>query len=264
MISFIGSDIGGTLTNKEGKISEFTGKVLQSLTLPFCFVTGYNRHISFDYVRQSGMTEYYLIVASGAFVYKGTEKLYSLFLDRELVPEIVEFGLEHRCVVRIFCEDDYAYCKIPPQYNREIKRWDHAIYRKFDQSIDKLPAPVVQIGYFEPEEAVNDFFPEAQNKFGDACFKGSLLLGGTHRWVEFNHPIAKKHLVFPKLIQDLGHRIEDTMYCGDNYNDIELLGMVGMPVVVGDAPAEVKALAKLITLPSYEDGIALFLGGGQG
>jgi hydroxymethylpyrimidine pyrophosphatase-like HAD family hydrolase len=232
--------------------------ILRSLTVPFCFVTGYNRHVSFDYAEQSTMTDYYLIVASGAFVYKNKEKLSSLLLDQKLVPEIVEFGLKHGCAVRIFCEDDFAYCKIPPGYNREIRRWDRDIYRRFDEPLNELPAPVVQIGYFEPEEIVNEFFDEAHQKFGNSCFKGSLLLGGTHRWVEFNHPDAKKHIAFPRLLKDLGYNLDEAMYCGDNYNDIELLQMVRTPVVVGDAPPGVKALAKYVTLPSYENGIAMF------
>lgn len=51
--------------------------------------------------------------------------------------------------------------------------------------------------------------------------------------------------------------LEEVMAFGDNYNDIDLLQAVGKGVAVGNARAEVKAIANEITLPGIEDGVAL-------
>jgi HAD superfamily hydrolase (TIGR01484 family) len=43
---------------------------------------------------------------------------------------------------------------------------------------------------------------------------------------------------------------------GDNYNDMEMLGAVGMGVAVGNARSEVLAIADFITSTNKEDGVA--------
>ncbi len=45
------------------------------------------------------------------------------------------------------------------------------------------------------------------------------------------------------------------MYIGDNYNDIELLKIVGYPVVMANAPEEVKIFGKYITSSNNEGGV---------
>ncbi|GAA0879889.1 Cof-type HAD-IIB family hydrolase [Algoriphagus jejuensis] len=53
--------------------------------------------------------------------------------------------------------------------------------------------------------------------------------------------------------------MEDVIAFGDNYNDIDLLQSVGWGVAVGNARAEVKAVAKEVTLHHKEDGVAATL-----
>jgi Cof subfamily protein (haloacid dehalogenase superfamily) len=53
--------------------------------------------------------------------------------------------------------------------------------------------------------------------------------------------------------------LNDVIAFGDNYNDIELLREAGHGVAVSNAKAEVKAVAKEITVDSKEDGVAIVL-----
>lgn len=53
--------------------------------------------------------------------------------------------------------------------------------------------------------------------------------------------------------------MESVIAFGDNYNDIDLLQSVGWGVAVGNARAEVKAVAKEISLHHKEDGVAVAL-----
>jgi Cof subfamily protein (haloacid dehalogenase superfamily) len=53
--------------------------------------------------------------------------------------------------------------------------------------------------------------------------------------------------------------MESVIAFGDNYNDIDLLQSVGWGVAVGNARAEVKAVAKEVTLHHKEDGVAATL-----
>lgn len=54
----------------------------------------------------------------------------------------------------------------------------------------------------------------------------------------------------------LGIGTEEMMAAGDSPNDIEMLKTVGLPVAVGNAEEEVKAVAKYIAPTNHEDGVA--------
>ena len=61
------------------------------------------------------------------------------------------------------------------------------------------------------------------------------------------------------LAHEYDFGIESVIAFGDNYNDIDLLQSVGWGVAVGNARAEVKAVAKEVTLHHKEDGVAATL-----
>jgi Cof subfamily protein (haloacid dehalogenase superfamily) len=48
-----------------------------------------------------------------------------------------------------------------------------------------------------------------------------------------------------------------TMALGDSFNDISMLGVAGLGVAMGNAPPEVRAVARALTLPNTQDGAAL-------
>ncbi len=258
MVKIVGSDIGGTLTNKENRISPLTKRVIHSLPVPFCFITGFNRYIAFKYFDMVGKEDAYMIAQNGAFIYQGRKLLMYSLLDKRFVKEIVNFGLKYNCIARVFCTDNNVYCFIPDGYSEERLRWDTPIYKVFDKSVEELPADVIQIGFFEKLEKINRVKKEAYERFGDIVMEGPLLYG-THQWLEFNNPAAKKHIAFKKLLDYLKIDIKDAMYCGDNYNDIELLKIAGLSVVVGDAPEDVKKVADRVVDAGYNDGVAKFL-----
>ncbi len=61
------------------------------------------------------------------------------------------------------------------------------------------------------------------------------------------------------LAHEFDFGMEEVIAFGDNYNDIDLLQSVGWGVAVGNARAEVKAVAKEVTLHHKEDGVAATL-----
>jgi hypothetical protein len=53
-----------------------------------------------------------------------------------------------------------------------------------------------------------------------------------------------------------GLRREEVMAIGDNYNDIEMLEFAGVPVIMGNADAELKQNGWATTLSNEQDGVA--------
>lgn len=53
--------------------------------------------------------------------------------------------------------------------------------------------------------------------------------------------------------------LEQTVAFGDNYNDLEMLSAVAFPIVMGNAPQEIKEKYATVTLDNNSDGIAYAL-----
>jgi hydroxymethylpyrimidine pyrophosphatase-like HAD family hydrolase len=61
------------------------------------------------------------------------------------------------------------------------------------------------------------------------------------------------------MLNDYGFDKAEALSFGDNYNDLAMLKYTGMSVAMGNAPADVKAVAKAVTLSNNDSGIAAFL-----
>ncbi len=73
-------------------------------------------------------------------------------------------------------------------------------------------------------------------------------------------PGCSKGSAIGRLAATLGVRQQEIMAIGDNYNDVEMLNFAGQPVLMGNAPAELKDRAEgrgwMITGTNDDDGVA--------
>ena len=70
------------------------------------------------------------------------------------------------------------------------------------------------------------------------------------------HPECSKASALQLVASRLGINSGEIMAVGDNYNDLPLLASVGTPVVMGNAPDDLKRLGFHVTLSNDEDGLA--------
>ena len=80
------------------------------------------------------------------------------------------------------------------------------------------------------------------------------------RWHEFSMDVlplgGSKAMGIEKFIEKKGFTKDQVYAFGDNLNDIEMLQYVGHGVAMGNAPDEVKKVARYVTKDVSEDGIA--------
>jgi Cof subfamily protein (haloacid dehalogenase superfamily) len=78
-------------------------------------------------------------------------------------------------------------------------------------------------------------------------------------------PGCSKGSAIERLASTLGIRREEIMAIGDNYNDVEMLKYAGQPVLMGNAPPELLARARIygwsVTATNDQDGVALSING---
>ena len=74
--------------------------------------------------------------------------------------------------------------------------------------------------------------------------------------LEIGGATTSKAAALRELEHILDVRPEEMMAIGDSPNDVAMLRLAGMPVAVGNAKDEVKAVAKYVTAANHEDGVA--------
>lgn len=62
------------------------------------------------------------------------------------------------------------------------------------------------------------------------------------------HGVSSKGSVLEKICRDFGVDLENTLYVGNDINDIEALKLVGVPVAVADAYPEILPFVKYQTI----------------
>ena len=70
-----------------------------------------------------------------------------------------------------------------------------------------------------------------------------------------NEEATKKHAI-EKLLKMLKVKKEEVIGIGDSFNDLPLLNSVGLKIVVGNAPEELRKIADYIAPSLEEDGVA--------
>ncbi|HEY9596425.1 MAG TPA: HAD family hydrolase [Cyanophyceae cyanobacterium] len=74
---------------------------------------------------------------------------------------------------------------------------------------------------------------------------------------EATHPGANKGIAVRYLAEEmLGLEAKNVMTIGDNFNDVEMLEYAGLGVAMGDAPADVQAIAQWVAPSVEQDGAA--------
>lgn len=58
------------------------------------------------------------------------------------------------------------------------------------------------------------------------------------------------------LAEKLGIHMDEVIGVGDNYNDVEMIQQAGLGVAMGNAPADIQALARYVTRTNREHGVA--------
>lgn len=102
-----------------------------------------------------------------------------------------------------------------------------------------------------------DGLEQLRTDLGDAFLvvPGSVPLPGGSNG-EINERDTTKGSAIQLLLDHLGIDVADAIAVGDSWNDIEMFQVCGVAVAMGNAHAELKALADFVTTDVLDDGIA--------
>lgn len=114
---------------------------------------------------------------------------------------------------------------------------------------------LLRVVAFTSEEAIQPLLPEIAAL--DCCWH--VIKRGSYDCAELSimPPGCSKASGVAALATYYHIPLAQVMALGDNYNDLEMLSLVGWGVAMGQAPAAVQAAAKAVTTTNLEEGVAL-------
>jgi len=251
----VASDIGGTLSRDIHTMPLFTANVLNRLTeinIPVVLITGYNYNTTMNFV--STLNQKVLLMPQNGSLCVKEKKLvweYQIpkpeakalydYLDKNNLPVIIYKG-KHEDFKNYYV----SHRKLPLSY----------AFQKIDRLEDF--ENITGISTLLPDEMAKIVKGKIEGIVGDT-FKVIYTREAKGSWLEVVHTEVRKDLALKRLCEEIAIPLSEVIYFGDNFNDREILRIVGYPVVVENALPELKMEIRTIVKSVTEEGVALYL-----
>ena len=255
-------DIDGTLTNSKKEITQRTKnaiietmkrghKVMLASGRPTYGMHRYEKELE---LKENG--GFLLSFNGGRIIDCATGRvIYQKTLPGEVIPVLYEFAVSHDCGLITYQNENIIlgtrmdeYIGIESRINgMEVKKVDNFVeYVNFDVNKCLMTA--------EPERA-EQYEKMLQEKLGDVL---SIYRSDPY-FIEIMPKNIDKASSLDRMLSSVGLYRENTICCGDGYNDISMLQYAGIGVAMANAQEKVKESADFITKSNDKDGIVVVI-----
>ena len=264
-IRLLAIDIDGTLLNPQKQITPRTREAIRAAREAGIIVTlaTARRYRNTAPIATELDVDIPLVLCDGSLAmhHPDANVLYTQLLDatvaQQAVDVMVRYGIQP-AIHHINGTTEETWTG----YEEFDNEWVAAYFSVFPEYIRRLnyadccngqPDPL-RVVAFASEEVVNAALPEvaALPCAWNFTRRGSY---GTAELAVMN-PLCSKASGVALLAQHLDIAMEEVMAIGDNFNDVEMLEYAGIGVAMGNAPAEVKAVASWVAPNVEQDGVA--------
>ncbi|HEY8347073.1 MAG TPA: Cof-type HAD-IIB family hydrolase [Symbiobacteriaceae bacterium] len=268
----IALDIDGTVLGRHYRVAPETKRVLaQAMArgVRVTLATGRGFPGALPVAREIGANAP-LVTHDGAYV--ADPATGKVLFERRIELPVVRTAVELLQPLGLFIHLLYPDCVVTNQRFRNI-RWslllphnwpgllsilqENRVYRPvyaadLSRYLQQHPVPVPKIYVSGRAEAIQEGRRRLEAALGEAlrCTPaGAEALEVVCRGIS-------KATGLRILAAYLGIGMDEILACGDSHNDLEMLSEVGMGVAMGNAPKDVKRIARFVTLSNLENGVA--------
>ena len=259
MIKMVVTDLDGTLLNKEQRVSQKDyGNLVDLGNRGILRVIATGRSpFSFGRVIPDDFPIDYLVFSSGAGVlnWKTREILVSYNIPGDQVREIAlklnDLGVSYKALGPVPHNHHYVYQlngELHPDFVRRMES-----YRGFEAPISFDPPNFGDSCQFliilPPNPALYESLRSEFPAF--KVIRATSPMDHESIWMEIYHPEVSKAAGIQFICESHGVSHTDVMAVGNDFNDLDMLGFVGFPFLVANAPAELRALYPIVD--SHQD-----------
>lgn len=246
MIKLIASDIDGTLV-PEGShvISPEYFKVIEDLKeigIRFCACSGRQYPSMLDLFRPIA-DDIFFISGNGTVLRTSDKVLHTWPLDKDLVLQLIEAvrGIEGANFVVENPDRSFMDCGEDSDFMKMLRDGYHYDVQNVDD-VTRIPLDnIVKVSIY-----CDDVEPRTEELRNDPRFaKMNMLISGA-KWLDVTAIEAGKGEAYALLQEYLGIGIEETVYFGDNLNDLSAFRETGVALTVANARRELKDAADIV------------------
>jgi Cof subfamily protein (haloacid dehalogenase superfamily) len=254
-------DLDGTLLHDDLHIPQENIDTIQRLHrkgIEFVFVTGRPDPMTMQYVEALGIPVM-VIANNGASLRRNESKeiLYAKYIEEQPLAKALQILRKNNVYFRIYSLDAVASFN-EDEFDVTKNKYAHistriAQHMQFDiiKSVNDIEFDVIKMFclFDEPAELAL-VLEELSGLSGLSAIQGSalsldIMAEGVSKGNALMRYAAAKDITMQRIIA-----------IGDNYNDLSMLQVAGMPVAMQNAEAVAKNVAQMITASNNEAGVA--------
>ncbi len=251
-------DIDGTLTNSKKEITEATRqaiwgimdrghKVMLASGRPTPGMRRYEKELELQ--ARGG----YLLSFNGARIVDCTnnEIVSQKILPLSIVPDLYEYAKEHGTGLITYQGDTVISAFEPDEYIELEARINGLPIRVVEDFVNFVNYDINKCILTAPGEQAAEYEKELQAKYGDAL----SIYRSEPFFLEVMPQNVDKANSLDQMLPLIGMSQENTVCCGDGFNDISMIRYAKVGVAMGNAQPAVKEAADYITATNDEDGL---------
>jgi Cof subfamily protein (haloacid dehalogenase superfamily) len=255
----VAADLDGTLLlSQSHELSPVTVdavRLLSGLGVATVLVTGRMFSSARRFARELGL-DGPLAAYQGAMIceVESGEMLHHDPLPLDLAREILQFADGSVCPINVYL-DDMLFVEKMDFHAERYERMSGMKAHVVGPILDFLDRPPTKIGMGGEPENVSATLERLRGRFAGR-------VNALKTWpffLELTNPTATKSRALQILGERMGFSAGDVIAFGDSYNDADMLAWAGTGVAMGDAPAEVAAMADALCPPVDDEGFARYL-----
>lgn len=256
-------DMDGTLLNSEGIITEENQKALKKLEqsgVEVILASGRVGPMIRPFGKQLNLKGH-IISCNGGLITdeKNGEILYKNIMDKVIVMEIINYCINHNMNFLVYSPD----LVFSNENNSLAKK-----YEIFNETLPyylRFPIKYINEDNIKNIDNINILKillickDQKQVKLLENIFSKHdtlSVVSSANGLLDIMASNTSKGNALKFLSKKLNMNLENVIAFGDNYNDIEMLSCVGMPIAMGNSVDKLKITSKYVTRSNDESGIA--------
>lgn len=255
-------DIDGTIAGKSNDVREPVKQAIrkaQAKGIQVAIATGRMYCSALRFHQEVGST-LPLLAYQGAWIQDpATQQIHQhLPLSRTTAEQLLDYfesdGLLSLLSVHFYINDQLYVREITPETQIYAKRADIKPIPVGDLRKTLTSEPTKILALSDDTAIIEQLLGSLRKHYTPAEL---YLTTSVASFFEATNPAANKGAAVRYLAEEmLGLKTENVMAIGDNFNDVEMIEYAGLGVAMGDAPADVQALAQWVAPSVEEDGAA--------
>lgn len=251
-------DIDGTLTNSKKEISPATKAAIQDIMKKghkVILASGRPTPGMRRYEQELELERYggYLLSFNGARIVecRTGEIVYQKTLSLTLLPGLYAFAKAHGCGLITYLGETVISAFEPDEYIELEARINGLPVKQVENFLDFVDFEINKCLMTIDGEKAAVLEKELQKKYGNVA----SIYRSEPFFIEIMPQNVDKAASLDKMLEAIGQTRENTICCGDGFNDISMIKYAGTGVAMGNAQQAVKEAADYITATNDEDGL---------